>query len=499
VPRCHNCGATLKPALRRCPACGAHRNSGRRKVGAPQAEPPGAGTAVDRDAISALSLAPPQAVDQMRVILEVTRGPHQGMRFEFDRHDTFLVGRSSQAHLCLRSDPHFSRHHFRIEVSPPRCHLVDLGSNNGTFVNRRKVHKTYLADGDVISGGKTEIRIRVTNPTPAPAEGADAGGSSAQRAAPVEPHAAQLASTFIADATAPMPITGYEVIAELGRGSMGVVYRALQKTTGRHVALKVMLPKHVASAERMHMFMREAGILSGLSHANIIRFLELGMAGDQFFVATEYVETIALEQAIAGQSRVRICCGIACRVLDALRYAHARSLIHRDIKPANILLSRQGRKLHTKLADFGLAKNYEDAGLSDMTEEHEARGSPAYMAPEQIISSRHAKPACDIYSLGVTLYQFLSGRLPFDSSPGLTILRAILEDPPLPLQKVCPQIPNELAAIIHRALAKDPADRFASAEKMHEALYPFSQRKAKKPSKTAPAPVSRGRQGGGDG
>jgi serine/threonine-protein kinase len=264
---------------------------------------------------------------------------------------------------------------------------------------------------------------------------------------------------------------------------MGVVYRALQRATGKHVALKVMLPKHVPYPERMQLFIREAGILSGLSHPNIIRFLELGMAGEQFFVATEYVETIPVEQVIAGESRTRIACGIACRVLDALRYAHARSLIHRDIKPANILLSRQGRKLHTKLADFGLAKNYEDAGLSEMTADNEARGSPAYMAPEQIISSRYAKPACDLYSLGVTLYQYLSGRLPFDPSPGLTILRAILEDPPIPLQKVCPQIPTDLASIVHRVLAKDPDERFASAEEMYLALYPFSQRKSEKARK----------------
>jgi serine/threonine-protein kinase len=484
VPRCHKCGAILKPALRRCPACRALPNSGRRKVGASRAEPLRKGKGADRDAVSALSLAPPDVASEMRVILEVTRGPHKGMCFEFDRHDTFLVGRSSKAHLCLSSDLHFSRHHFRIEVSPPRCYLVDLESNNGTFVNGRKVQATFLADGDVISGGRTEIRIKVKNPSPAATDqqAADAqrvkGAARADRPAPSP---ATAAARVAGDALA-VSIPGYELISELGQGSMGVVYRARQKSTGEQVAVKVMLPMSLSSPERMQLFMREAGILSGLSHPYIIRFIEMGMAGQQFFVATEYVDTIPLDEVVTGDSRFRVGCGIACRVLDALRYAHARSLVHRDIKPANILLSRTGRKLHTKLADFGLAKNYEDAGLSDMTGEHEARGSPAYMAPEQIVSSRYAKPACDIYSLGVTLYQFLAGRLPFDPSPGLGILRAILEDPPIPLEKVCPQVPRELAAIVQRALAKDPADRFASAEKMYAALYPFSQRKSKNPS-----------------
>jgi len=425
----------------------------------------------------------------MTVVLEVTHGPHEGLRFEFDRHDTFLVGRSSQAHLCLSNDPHFSRHHFRIEVSPPRCFLVDLGSNNGTFVNGSKVQDTYLVDGDVISGGRTRIRIGVKSPAPVPADDRAVRSPPAKGAAAVESQAISSGGKAPRGvlATAPVKVPGYELLGELGRGSMGVVYRAIQKTTGETVAVKVMLPIHVASPERMQLFIREAGIMSRLSHPYIIRFLEMGMAGEQFFVATEYVETIPVEKIVEGQplpTRIRICCGIACRVLDALRYAHARSLVHRDIKPANILLSRQGRKLHTKLADFGLAKNFEDAGLSDMTEDHESRGSPAYMAPEQIISSRYAKPACDLYSLGVTLYQYLSGRLPFDSYPGLTILRAIIEDPPIPIQNVCPQIPKDLAALVHRALAKEPADRFASAEEMYRALFPFSQRKSKASRKT---------------
>lgn len=483
MPRCHKCGATLKPALRRCPVCRTVPTSGRRKVGAPQAEPRRGGAAVNRDAISALSLAPPPVVNEMRVVLEVTQGPHQGMRFEFDRHDTFLVGRSSQAHLCLKKDLHFSRHHFRIEVSPPRCYLVDLGSNNGTFVNGGKVQKVFLTDGDVISGGKTEIRIRVKNLSLATAGESAENPHRVKGAVPSKkPVPPPAAAPRVAGAAAPA-IPGYEVLGELGQGSMGIVYRAIQKATGEQVALKV-LPTNLSSPERMQLFMREAGILSGLSHPYIIRFLEMGMAGEQFFVATEYVETIPVEKVLAGESRIRVSCGIACRVLDALQYAHAKSLVHRDVKPANILLSRKGRKLHTRLADFGLAKNFEDAGLSDMTGEHEARGSPAYMAPEQIISSRYAKPACDLYSLGVTLYQFLSGRLPFDTSPGLTILRAILEDPPNPLQEVCPQIPAELSSIVQRSLAKDPADRFASAEEMYKALYPFSQRKSKSTRKT---------------
>jgi len=102
----------------------------------------------------------------VRVALEVASGPHQGKHFEFDRYDTFLVGRGSWSHLCLQDDLHFSRHHFRIEIRPPDCYLVDLGSRNGTFVNGNRVNATFLRDGDVISGGKTEIRVSVTTGRP---------------------------------------------------------------------------------------------------------------------------------------------------------------------------------------------------------------------------------------------------------------------------------------------------------------------------------------------
>lgn len=419
-------------------------------------------------------------VDNAHVVLEVLHGPHAGQKFEFDRHDTFLVGRSSQAHLRLNRDPHFSRNHFRIEVSPPRCFLVDLGSRNGTFVNDRKVLETFIAHGDVITVGETAIRVSIVQFDPEQscdeATAVYAGVAAAVRSLPSAPAPAVAAQNF-----SPPPeiqIANYEIVGELGHGSMGMVYRAIQKATGQQVALKIMLPAHVTSPQRLQMFVREASVLSKLSHPNIVRFLELGMSGLQFFVATEFVDAIPFEEIVRDAplpSRIRICCSIACRILDALQYAHAKSLVHRDIKPSNILLTRQGRKLHAKLGDFGLAKNYEDAGFSEMTRDSEARGSPAYMSPEQIISSRYAKPSCDLYSLGVTLYQMLSGSLPFRSGKGGSVLRAVLEDPPVPLLTRLPDFPEDLSAIVDRALAKDPADRFETAEDLLTALLPFSR------------------------
>lgn len=528
---CPRCGTALKSSDRRCPVCfpvkkqplPQQENRHRRTVAEPLEELHRAAAVSPRKASQKQhrTLQSPETShsdsERLLIVLEVTRGPHTGQRFEFDRHDTFLVGRSSRAQLCLHDDPHFSRNHFRIEVSPPRCYLVDLGSNNGTKVNGRRIRETFLADGDIISGGRTEIVVRAFS-SPASAPAAPASGDMMRTIvfsgdAPADDNSLAAhpeSPDDNPDSSEPIPsevrqpqvqlsnllssasrggsdscsshlpkIPNYEIVSELGRGAMGVVYRAVHKATRQQVAVKLMLPGCQATPSRLQLFAREASILSQLSHPCILRFLELGTAGDHLFIVAEYVETIALSKILEGESppsQIRICCGITCRVLKALEHAHSLSLVHRDIKPANILLSRQGRKLHTKIADFGLAKNYEDAGLSEMTKDGEVRGSPAYMSPEQIISSRYAKPACDLYSVGVTLYEFLCGKLPFDISMGLEILRAILEDPPIPVQTFRPDIPEGLAAVIERSLAKDSADRFESAEEMYRALIPFGRR-----------------------
>ena len=129
-----------------------------------------------------------------------------------------------------------------------------------------------------------------------------------------------------------------------------------------------------------------------------------------------------------------------------------------------------------KLSDFGLAKRYADAGLSQLTRDGDVLGSLAYMSPEQFIDSRHAKPPCDIYSTGATLYRLLTGHDPFVFAKGTCKFRAILEDEPVPLRKSFPQVPAALADIVHRALAKHPSDRFASAAEMRHQLLPFGRR-----------------------
>src|SRR5262249_11494370 len=151
-------------------------------------------------------------------------GPHQGARFEFDRHDTFLVGRAPTAHLQLLDDAYFSRHHLLLEFNPPRCYLRDLGSSNGTSVNGQKVAECFLRDGDVISGGKTRMRLSLVGAAPEPAAEAPAA----------------------TDPGAVPPIPGYEVLRPLGRGGMGAVYLVRRQADGDLCALKLILPEAAA-------------------------------------------------------------------------------------------------------------------------------------------------------------------------------------------------------------------------------------------------------------
>ena len=399
-------------------------------------------------------------------MLDVIAGPHAGLQFSIDRPDSFLVGRGDQADLRLLDDPHFSRHHFLLKASPPECVLIDLGSRNATFVNGKRVQEVPLSDGDEISGGVTRIRFSIAGTgTPAVNDAPE----------PVSSHAGRPASDTIGS---------YELLRELGHGSMGVVYQARHRRTGREAALKVMVPRMQTAHDALQLFLREASILSQLNHPRIVRFHEFGLTGPTLFLAMEYIATVPLSDLMDSErakGQMHVACGLSCQLLEALVHAHERGLVHRDIKPANVLVSQANRRVFLKLADFGLAKNYWNSGCSGVTEEGVTRGTLAYMAPEQIINCRDARPACDIYSTAATLFWMLTGRVPFPAdTPGQT-MKAILEAAPPRLSTLRPDLPAELESIVLRGLEKEPQNRFASAGEFRTALQPYSRKRPAQP------------------
>jgi serine/threonine-protein kinase len=401
------------------------------------------------------------------VHLEVIAGPHRGTRLEFDRHETVLVGRGSRARLWLVNDPHFSRSHFLLEVNPPRALLRDLGSRNGTLVNDQRVRQCDLNPGDVISGGQTRIRFTATDA----ADAVDTAGpvSFAAPAPRIEGPAAPA-------------IPGYKTVRKLGQGGMGAVYQARHLASGEPVALKVIIPEAAASERMVNRFLREARVLSRLDHPRIVRFREMGVHLGQLYIAMEYVETAALGEVLAGKSstfRLRLCTALVDHALEGLHHAHGQGFVHRDVKPGNLLIERNGPRVRVKVADFGLAKNYEDAGLSGMTRQGEGLGTVCFMAPEQVAGARDARPAVDVYGAAATLYHMLSGAYPYEFPRGHDPFLVVLEAPVVPLTRRCPGVPAALADVVHRALTREPEERWPTAEALRQALLPFTREKAR--------------------
>ena len=402
----------------------------------------------------------------MRVTLTVIDGPHRGSAFEFVEHDAFLVGRSPevQFRLPLR-DKTLSRVHFLVEVNPPSCRLMDMASTNGVRVNGKKVHTVDLRHGDRIQAGGTVLAFAVED------EETELQGVPPSIAATQDP-------SETSDWPAASTFPGYRVDRKLGEGGMGVVYLARREADGSSVALKMIKPVVDAREVVLGRFLREASILRKLDHPHIVRFLDIGFVEGRLYFAMEYVEGTSAADALKARGPLSIpaAVGLACQVLRALSYAHALGFVHRDIKPANILTAKQDGKSRAKLADFGLAKIYQESSLSGMSVTGQMGGTLAYMPPEQITHFREARPPADIYSIGATLYTLLTGRriLDFKGRAEQQVARILFEEP-TPIQAHRPEIPDVLARIIHRALAKAPADRFPDAKAMKDALVPFAK------------------------
>ncbi|HEX4592124.1 MAG TPA: serine/threonine-protein kinase [Gemmataceae bacterium] len=261
----------------------------------------------------------------------------------------------------------------------------------------------------------------------------------------------------------------YELLAELGRGGMGVVYKARQVDLERVVALKMVLAGSMASAEQLARFQAEAKVAAKVQHAHVIQVFETGQVNGLPFLVMQYIEGCSLADRLHGgrldpDTAVRIVVAVARAVADL----HAHGIVHRDLKPSNILLDANGQPYVT---DFGLAKLVE--GDSGLTQTGTFLGTPQYMAPEQAVRAREAGPAADVYSLGAILYECLTGRPPFrEATPFETVLAVVEFDPPRPRQ-VNPKVPRVLEQVVLQCLEKDPARRFPSSAALADALAEY--------------------------
>jgi tRNA A-37 threonylcarbamoyl transferase component Bud32 len=302
-------------------------------------------------------------------------------------------------------------------------------------------------DQQKIASGSTEVRTAGEALTQAPA-----GGPADE-----------------ADVSTRVRIPGYEVLGLLGKGGMGVVYKARQTALDRIVALKMILhAEHAGSAERQR-FQAEAEAAARLQHPNIVQVFEVGTHDGLPFLTLEYCPGGSLAQRLDGTPwPIREAAHLVETLAGAAQAAHAARVVHRDLNPANVLLTTTGQP---KIADFGVAKKLGEHGR---TQTGTMMGTPSYMAPEQASGkAKEAGPAADIYALGAIFYALLTGRPPFQAATPLDTILQVAANEPVPVRRLRPQVPRDLETICHKCLEKDPAKRYASAESLAADLRHF--------------------------
>ncbi|CAM5478728.1 hypothetical protein GCM10010329_29980 [Streptomyces spiroverticillatus] len=442
------------------------------------------------------------------VTLTLVEGRLDPDAYVFDERTSCVLGRSVDCSPRIPDDEHHktvSRHHCLLDINPPDIRIRDFGSLNGTYVNGEKIGQrrkgltpeeataeTYpehdLADGDEIRLGDTVLRVGVSGRATrvlvrcakcAREMGEEAGGRAGEiLCAPCQAEPGAVLDLLLALAQEGRPdltaIQGYTVIRELGRGGMGAVYLARHEATGEDVALKVMLPKVAANATARARFLREVALTRALKHPHVTALHDAGFAGGTFFLTTEFCTGGSLDRLLeqrGGRLPVQEAVPIALDALRGLEHAHEQGVVHRDLSTSNILLHQGANGSRTaKIADFGISKAFDQAGLSGLTRTGAAAGKPMFMPRQQVVNFRRAAPEVDVWALAACLYNMLTGQLPREFPRAKDPWQVVLQETAVPIRRRDPSVPGALAEVIDRALVERPRIGFQSAAELRGAL-----------------------------
>jgi serine/threonine protein kinase len=440
-----------------------------------------------------------------QIILEVIAGSLNGERFVFDNIITTLIGRNVDCFPKLpNDDTTASRYHCLLDINPliqpPQVRIRDYGSYTGTYLNGENIGQRpanqspeasaqaiylfhSLKTGDEVRLGKTKLRVSIEILS-------DDRPASAQ---------VMISSTTPAFLNSPPQISGYTISKELGRGGFGVVYLAHCERLKQQVALKIICPHKQANENARKKFLREIEVSQHFNHPHIVQVLDAGEEKNLLFLALEVCPHGTVKDLLSkscGRLPLDVALHIIYQTLDGLEYAHnlelpvkqlpngvskqVKGIVHRDLKPENIFCASEGHKPIVKVADFGLAKAFDLAGISGYTSDNSNSENPsiagtlAFMPRQQVLDFKYSKPEVDVWAAAACLYQMLTGRLPrdFSCSDGSlsNLCRIILETSSVPIRRYNAEIPPRLAATIDLALNDQPSLNFKSVAEFKQAL-----------------------------
>ena len=453
-----------------------------------------------------------------RVKLTIVEGPMKGKEFLFEEHDTFLFGRSSDCHASLPKDKCVSRFHFLLEANPPELRIRDLGSLNGTYVNEHRCGardpdespeegrrycfpQVDLRNDDRIQVGQTIIHVELQGSVFEAAQGGPeekehresstfhlvgkAGEASAapsdgdlEEALATAPVSGEQVMIERPQASSQIPpdleIAEYVIKKELDKGPMGTTYLAHADKGADKTAVKVMTPRVPVTDEMRAQFLEEIEELTRLEHPNIAAMLTHGVQDDNFYFVMPYAEKGSVRDLLRrndGKTSLRRTAGIMLQALKGLEHAHKLGIVHRNLKPSNILLDTdEDGKWCVHVTEFGLARCFEKAGLSGMTAIGANSSNYPYMPREQLIRFKKAAPAGDVWSMGATFYEMLTGEPPLEFNEDRDPVDVILRCEMVPIRERDESIPEEVAQVIEHALQVNEDDRYPTAHEFREAL-----------------------------